>query len=434
MELLFLIIEFSLIFWAITFLTNIKITIKRVLAFILVVICPTALNFVIFGQWLGIIYFIVSSFTYFYWLARGFSTLIHICLVVIIGIIADNLAQFTMVVYPYDVLPGILEQYIIFIIIFISCAVIYKLVSKKIYQLLGLTKTAYVFILSIVFITMCTFYINLYLTDYFSQDTILKFNIFSQLTYFGFMCIVLYITIINLKKENHFREIEIEKEQFADYMHSLELINHDMQKFRHDYANILSTMQGYMEINDLEGLKNYFKQHIMSAEGDTLKRNQRLANLSNLHITGIKGLLLTKALQAEKEGIEVDIEIPGEIEEIAMNVIDISRILGIFLDNAIEATSHVENGKEINIAIMKSMKDSIIIIIENTVQEESILLEQIFKEGFSTKGENRGKGLSTVQSIINQYPDVMLNTNVENGLFIQKLEVEMKMQSINLKD
>lgn len=48
-------------------------------------------------------------------------------------------------------------------------------------------------------------------------------------------------------------------------MHSLELINNDMQKFRHDHANILVTMQGYIEIEDFDGLKTYFKKHIFSA-------------------------------------------------------------------------------------------------------------------------------------------------------------------------
>lgn len=199
MKLVFLVVEFSLIFWAITFTSQIKVTRKRVLAYILMIISPATLCFSFIGQWEGIIYIIVSSFIYFYyfyWHSRSIVTLIHIIL--------------------------------------------------------------------------------------------------AQLKYFAIMCFVLYVTIINLKKENHYRSIEFEKEQFTDYMHSLELINNDMQKFRHDYSNILFTMQGYIEINDLEGLKEYFKQHIFTAEEDTLKRYQRLANLSKLQITGLKGLLLTK--------------------------------------------------------------------------------------------------------------------------------------------
>ena len=423
MKLLFLVIEFSLIFWAITFTSQIKVTIKRVLAYILMIICPTTISFLIIGQWVGIIFLIVSSFIYFFWLSRGVLTLIHICFVVILGVLTDNLTQFVMMPFPNNVLPGNLEHYCVFIILFIASILIYQVSSKKIYQFFGEEKPAYIFVLFLTLLTMSTFYINIYLTEFLTKDTLLKFNIITQLTYFGIMCFVLYITIMILKKQNHFKKVEFETAQFTDYMNSLELINNDMQKFRHDYANILFTMQGYMEINDFEGLKQYFKKHIFSAEQDTLKRNQRLSNLSNLQIMGIKGLILTKTLQAEKEGIDVEIEIPGSIDEISMNVIDISRILGIFLDNAIEANTQVIEHKEINIAIYKSMSDSIIIIIENTLNDDSPKVEQLFTDGFSTKGENRGKGLSTVKNIINQYPNVLLNTNVHDGVFSQVIEV-----------
>ncbi|QCR33448.1 GHKL domain-containing protein [Lysinibacillus sp. SGAir0095] len=423
MKLLFLVIEFSLIFWAITFTSQIKVTIKRVLAYILMIICPTTISFLIIGQWVGIIFLIVSSFIYFFWLSRGVLTLIHICFVVILGVLTDNLTQFVMMPFPNNVLPGNLEHYCVFIILFIASILIYQVSSKKIYQFFGEEKPAYVFVLFLTLLTMSTFYINIYLTEFLTKDTLLKFNIITQLTYFGIMCFVLYITIMILKKQNHFKKVEFETAQFTDYMNSLELINNDMQKFRHDYANILFTMQGYMEINDFEGLKKYFKKHIFSAEQDTLKRNQRLSNLSNLQIMGIKGLILTKTLQAEKEGIDVEIEIPGSIDEISMNVIDISRILGIFLDNAIEANTQVIEHKEINIAIYKSMSDSIIIIIENTLNDDSPKVEQLFTDGFSTKGENRGKGLSTVKSIIDQYPNVLLNTTVHDGVFSHVIEV-----------
>ncbi|HWJ77944.1 MAG TPA: GHKL domain-containing protein, partial [Niallia sp.] len=249
--------------------------------------------------------------------------------------------------------------------------------------------------------------------------------IITQITYFTIMLFVLYLTIVNIKKENHFRRVEIETAQFTDYMRSLEVINNDMQKFRHDHANILASMQGYIEINDFEGLKKYFRKHIFSAEEDTLKRNMRLANLSKLQITGIKGLILTKTLQAEKEGITVNIEVPDVIDELSMNIIDIARILGIFLDNAIEANMQNHTDKEIDIAIFKSRSNSIMIIIENTIEDDhSVKIDKIFNDGFSTKGDNRGKGLSTVRSIINTYPNVVLRTNVNNGVFSQIIEME----------
>ncbi|MEL4024858.1 sensor histidine kinase [Lysinibacillus endophyticus] len=415
-------VELIGIFWAISYTTQIKLSIKRILFYILLSMGPAIVLLQFVGQWQGIIYLIISSFTYFYWLSKSFLTLIHICFVLIFGVITDNLSQYVMTALP-NILPGNLEHLCIFTLLFVVSIIIYQHSTRKIYNLIGEIKVAYMLILFIALVTMGTFYINLYLTDYLSKQNLLKFNIITQITYFAIMLFVLYFTIVTIKKENHYRNVEFETAQYTEYMHSLELINNDMQKFRHDHANILVTMQGYIEIEDFDGLKTYFKKHIFSAEEDTIKRNMRLANLANLKITGIKGLILTKTLQAEKEGISVHIEIPDEIEELSMNVIDISRILGIFLDNAIEANIENNENKEIDIAIFHSMSGSTLIIIENTISDNSIMINQIFDEGYSTKGKNRGTGLSTVKSILKNYPNVMLNTDVNNGVFTQIIEV-----------
>lgn len=424
MQLLFLVIEFVLIFWAIAYIAQIKIKRKHILAYVFAVLFPTALIFLAIGQWQGIIFVIISFFLYFYWLTKRFLTLIHLCFVVIIGVITDNVSQYLIKALAYDFLPSMLEQYCIFIVLFIVSIIIYQFATRSVYKVFSQLKGAYLLILFVAFVTMGTFYINIYLTEYLSQDNLLKFNIISQIIYFTIMLFIVYLTSKNIKKENKIQKIKFETEQFSDYMHSLELINNDMQKFRHDHVNILFTMQGYMEINDFEGLKKYFKKHIFTAEEDTLKRNEQLANLSKLHIPGIKGLILTKTLQAEKEGVSVDLEIADEIDEINMNVIDIARILGIFLDNAIEANNKLDSQKEIAISFFKSISDSLMIIIENTIIDESMNIEEIFAEGFSTKGENRGKGLNNVNSILKSYPNVSLKTNATDGLFTQIIIIE----------
>lgn len=424
MKLLLLIIEFILIFWAITYVVQIKINSKCILVYVLTIICPASLIYLLGGQWQGIIFIIFSSYIYFYLLSKSFLILIHICFVIIIGVLTDNITQYVIIVLPFDFLPDVLEQYCIFVVLFIISIIIYQLATKKIYTLFNEMKGSYPLILFVVFITMSTFYINIYLTDYLSEDTLLKFNIITQVTYFTIMIFVLYSTSKNIKKESDFKKIKFENEQFTDYMHSLELINNDMQKFRHDHGNILFTMQGYIDTNDFDGLKEYFKKHIFSIEEDTLKKNKQLANLSKLKITGIKGLILTKTLQAEKEGISVNIEVPDIIKKINMNIIDIARILGIFLDNAIEANNQIDFQKEIDIAFFKNVSNSLIIVIENPRSEETINIAEIFAEGFSTKGINRGKGLSNAKNILTSYPNVALNTSVTNGLFTQIIVIE----------
>nr|WP_269814012.1 GHKL domain-containing protein [Staphylococcus canis] len=104
-----------------------------------------------------------------------------------------------------------------------------------------------------------------------------------------------------------------------------------------------------------------------------------------------------------------------------MELIDLSRALGIIMDNAIEASSQVEEPM-IQIAFIKT-DSSVLIIIMNKTPKDMPKLHTLFKEGFSTKGDNRGLGLSTLKEITDNTDNVLLDTTIENQYFIQKLEI-----------
>ena len=42
---------------------------------------------------------------------------------------------------------------------------------------------------------------------------------------------------------------------------------------------------------------------------------------------------------------------------------------------------------------------------------------------FSTKGDNRGLGLTTLKDITDTTENVLLDTTIENGYFVQKVEI-----------
>jgi two-component system sensor histidine kinase AgrC len=55
-------------------------------------------------------------------------------------------------------------------------------------------------------------------------------------------------------------------------------------------------------------------------------------------------------------------------------------------------------------------------------------LSKIFQKAFSTKGENRGLGLSNLKEIINNYKNVSLDTAIETEEFIQNIEISHKLK------
>lgn len=74
------------------------------------------------------------------------------------------------------------------------------------------------------------------------------------------------------------------------------------------------------------------------------------------------------------------------------------------------------------IAFINKKKSNIIVII-NSCPEDTPPIYKLFEKGFSTKGENRGLGLNNMREIIGSYDNVCLDTLIENGEFIQNIEV-----------
>lgn len=208
---------------------------------------------------------------------------------------------------------------------------------------------------------------------------------------------------------------------FESYVASLEQVNQDMRKFKHDYINILSTLRIYIDEKNYDGLHTYFYDHILEANYQEQLNQQAMMMLNNLKINSLKGLLTTKILQAQTHHVPFYIEIVEEITDIPVDPIIINRMLGILLDNAIEAAREVENG-EVRLAII-DMGETILLVINNIFDEKlNIKIHEIYQEGFSTKGENRGLGLANLREMKNGLHNVSLNTKISPPYFIQEIE------------
>ena len=92
--------------------------------------------------------------------------------------------------------------------------------------------------------------------------------------------------------------------------------------------------------------------------------------------------------------------------------------MGILLDNAAEAAEKTKD-REVT-AIFHETEETIRIIIRNSF-EGSIPLARIWEDGYSTKGEGRGNGLTSFRRILDRYDNAVSYTRQENGLFIQEL-------------
>src|SRR5690606_23745818 len=80
--------------------------------------------------------------------------------------------------------------------------------------------------------------------EHMNSTSTLNMNLMIQLLYFIIVVIVLGVFLYSIHNTYRAKRKVLETEQFMQYMTALEEVNRDMQKFRHDYTNILLTIQG----------------------------------------------------------------------------------------------------------------------------------------------------------------------------------------------
>ncbi len=240
----------------------------------------------------------------------------------------------------------------------------------------------------------------------------------------GYLLVMLFLLLA--MRRFYLEKIQTEAKQKAlqdlqDYTQNLEAMYNSMRSFKHDYINILLSMSGYVENGDTEDLKAFFENKILPTKNLIDQGDYKLNQLSNIGVLEIKSLLSAKMIYAHESGIDVTIDIPDKVDSFLMDTIDLARILGIFLDNAIEATLETQQPK-IGLNIIQN-DDSVSIIISNSFQDNSLELYKLKQKGFSTKSGHQGIGLSNAQKIIGSYNNVLLETTMQGGCFVQHMEL-----------
>ena len=242
---------------------------------------------------------------------------------------------------------------------------------------------------------------------------------------FSLLCTYITISILkNIKLETNNKIESTKLEQQKKYILALEKNNNEIRKFKHDFNNIILGLDGYINNDDFdkEKLKKYFNSTIMNFNNNIELNDIVIAKLNSIKVSSLKSLITNKVLVAQNNNIDVDINIQSEIHDFYTDEMQLSRILGILLDNAIEASLELTDDKKIEMNIIQIDKTTDI-QISNTFNNTGTPISDLYKEGFSTKGTNRGLGLSSAHEIANKL-NMLLNTEIDGNTFIQILTIE----------
>ena len=227
-------------------------------------------------------------------------------------------------------------------------------------------------------------------------------------------------------RRSYLEQVQTEAKQKAmqdlqDYTRNLEAMYNSLRSFKHDYVNILLSLSGYIEDGDMDRLKDFFESKIFPTKNLITGEDYKLNQLSNISVLEIKSLLSAKMIYAHESGIDITIDIPDKVESFLIDTVDLARILGIFLDNAIEATLETEQ-PQIGLNIIQN-KTGVSIIISNRFRDNGIMLHTLKQKGFSTKIGHQGIGLGNAQKIISSYDNVLLETTMKCDYFTQHIEL-----------
>ena len=218
-----------------------------------------------------------------------------------------------------------------------------------------------------------------------------------------------------IKKEKYIKILEEKNKNMLE-------VTDNIRCFKHDFNNIMQAITGYLDVNDIDALQRYFDGIAKECH------HMNMIEILNCQVTqnpAIYSVLVNKYRKAKEMGITMNIEILINLNKFEEKSYVISRMLGILLDNALEATSEC-NEKTINVSfISEKSKNRNLIIVENTYVNKNIDLNKIFEKDYTTKDgkRNSGLGLWKIRDILRKDTSLELFTTKNDEMFKQQLEI-----------
>ncbi|ADL53060.1 sensor histidine kinase [Clostridium cellulovorans] len=239
-------------------------------------------------------------------------------------------------------------------------------------------------LIQVIFITLFIYYkhSNPYIVEG-------NFIIYSIAISIGFNSIITGIIFYNLlfKKGNN---------NLIDTISHLEALNKTLRTQRHDYLNHIQVIYSLMELEEYDEARNYIEP--------VYKDIIRVSKALKTSKPAVNALLQSKLQMAEKNEIDMELEIKSDLENLNMEPWEFCRVIGNIIDNAIFALKQKPTNRYMFVEFAETMQNLIINISNNGDPIPKEIINRIFEEGFTTKGsKGDGMGLAIVKELIETF-------------------------------
>lgn len=257
-----------------------------------------------------------------------------------------------------------------------------------------------------------------------------RYKMNSSIEYYIYIVIIIFVVVSFVYViYNKFQRQAMEDKynESMEYVLRYEKIINEQGKKNHEYNNQLMVIKGY--INKPERLSEYLDEVI--GEHKT-GQNYTVKQLGFLPDGGVKGLLYHKLSKMEDNNIKYYLYVDQNLKDKDIESFDLktyrdlTKLLGVFLDNAIDAALKSEE-KEIEVEL-KDKDDCLLLTISNTYDKNTDI-NKVGKSGFTTKGVGHGFCLSIVKDIAKTNSEIETFSSKESDKFIQTAMIYYKNKS-----
>ncbi|WP_271814649.1 sensor histidine kinase [Clostridium beijerinckii] len=181
-----------------------------------------------------------------------------------------------------------------------------------------------------------------------------------------------------------------------DTIRYLEDFNKTLRSQRHDYLNHIQVIYSLMELEEFQEARNYIEP--------VYKDIVRISKALKTSKPAVNALFQAKLQVAEKNNIDMELEIKSNLNNLNMEPWDFCRIIGNIIDNAIFALKQKPSNRYMLVELSEDLKNIRLNISNNGDCIPTEIIGSIFKEGFSTKNEKGdGIGLAIVKEIVESF-------------------------------
>lgn len=265
-------------------------------------------------------------------------------------------------------------------------------------------------------IVFCILSIIVVISVFYSVGNNFKFSI-NYIVNLIILTIFFVLFYIYIKERFSYEKLNSQYDSLFNYVQTFEEWIEDEQDSRHDLKNNLASLRGMTAEKELiDKIDEMLKQSIKIEK-------KWIEQLKYIPKGGLKGLLYYKLARAKEHKVSIVTEISSNVTEKIEKVNredlkDVSKVVGIYLDNAIEAASLADK-KSVLLEVYTS-KNQLIVAISNTYQG-NIDINKIQEKGVTTKGEGHGNGLYYANKAIAKNKKITSETRIINNYYVQKL-------------